>query len=62
MNNIKIAKETIGITETGTYEVSGKKIVFKKEEHTGVAVYSPDDGEALLNKDFSNIKQDKIQA
>jgi uncharacterized protein (TIGR02452 family) len=60
MNNIKIAKETIGITETGTYEVSGKKIAFKKEEHTGVAVYSPDDGEALLNKDFSNIKQDKI--
>jgi len=29
MNNIKVAKETIGITETGTYEASGKKIVLK---------------------------------
>ena len=60
MNNIKAAKETIEITKTGVYEVSGKKVIFNKEDHSSVVVYSPDDGETLLNKDFSNIKHDKI--
>ncbi|MEE3462492.1 MAG: hypothetical protein VZR00_11565 [Lachnospiraceae bacterium] len=54
MNNIKAAKETIKITECGYYEVSGKKVVFSKEEHNCVTVYSPDDGEKLIEK-FASI-------
>ena len=50
MNNIKAANETIKITECGSYEVSGKKVVFSKEEHNCVTVYSPEDGEKLLEK------------
>lgn len=50
MNNIEIAKETVNITNSGSYEVSGKRIVFRSEEHTGVTVYSPDKGQELLNR------------
>lgn len=57
MNNIKAAKETIKITECGYYEVSGKKVVFSKEEHNCVTVYSPEDGEKLLEK-YASIPSD----
>ena len=50
MNNIDVAKETIKITEAGAYEVNGRKVVFSKEEHTGVTVYTPEDGAKLLEK------------
>ena len=50
MNNIDVAKETIKITEAGAYEVNGRKVVFSKEEHTGVTVYTPEDGAKLLDK------------
>ena len=60
MKNIKAAKETIEIIETGAYEVSDKKIVFNKEDHTSVVVYTPGDGETLLKKDISHLKRDKI--
>ena len=50
MNNIDAAKETIKITESGAYEVYGRKVVFKPEEHTGVTVYTPEDGAKLLDK------------
>ena len=60
MKNIKVAKETIEIIETGAYEVSDKKIVFNKEDHTSVVVYTPGDGETLLKKDISHLKRDKI--
>lgn len=60
MNNIEAAKETIKITESGTYDVSGKKVVFDKEEHTGVIVYSPKDGEELLKRYFSFPKSEKM--
>lgn len=60
MNNIKVAKETMAITDTGTYEVSGRKVVFNKKEHTGVIVYSPGDGDMLIKKDMSNIMRDRV--
>ena len=47
MNNIKAAKETIKITECGSYEVSGKKVVFSKEELNCVTVYSPEESESI---------------
>ena len=50
MSNIDVAKETIKITEAGAYEVNGRKVVFSKEEHTGVTVYTPEDGAKLLEK------------
>jgi len=60
VNNIEAAKETINITERGFYEAAGKKIEFVPEEHTGVIVYSPKDGEELLKRDISLMKNDKM--
>ena len=57
MSNIDVAKETIKITEAGAYEVNGRKVVFSKEEHTGVTVYTPEDGAKLLEK-YAAIPQE----
>lgn len=60
VNNIEIANETMKITEQGFYEVSGNRIEFDKEEHTGVTVYSPKDGEDLLKKYSSFFESGKL--
>lgn len=60
MNNIEAAKETIKITESGVYEVSGKKIRFDAEKYRGVVVYSPEAGQELLNKAGSFMSQGEM--
>ncbi len=56
MNNVQAAKEAVEITEKGEYIVSGKKVGFNPEEHTGVILYSPEDGERLLKK-YQSVPQ-----
>lgn len=53
MNNIRIAKESIRITEERKYEVNGKTVLLPVHDYTDVAVITPENGELLLKTPIS---------
>lgn len=50
INNIEIANRTIKITSSGKYEVAGRTVRLPKLDFAETKVFSPDDGEKLLNE------------
>ncbi|MBO4864827.1 MAG: TIGR02452 family protein [Eubacterium sp.] len=60
MNNISIANETINITKEGSYLYNGEKVDLPDIDLEEVIVISPEDGQALLDADLSDKKQDKL--
>ena len=57
MGNIEIAKQTIRITKEGKYTLNGRDISLPSIDYTAVNVISPEDGNRLLEMDFSGFQQ-----
>ena len=60
MNYIQIAKDTIKITQEGTFQVNDRQISFPEADYEAVQVISPQEGEELLGWDISKCFHDKI--
>lgn len=60
MNNVSIAKNTIEITREKQYTVMGKNIQLPAYDYENVIVYSPKQGEELLQWDISKAFKESM--
>lgn len=60
MGNINVAKETLRIISDKQYSLAGNIINLPQHDYEHIIVYSPENGEELLNWDITERFQDKM--